>query len=660
VSDRRDEPATQGGPVRGPADTLGLVRATVIAFACSIVANAIVLGMAEAPAQGMSVRGLHHLYQAGRHLAAALLVVLVIAVCRRLGMLAGRRGWLVLAGASLVVGAFTLVEDLSGFASSVLPSAPRIALWGMIAIVAGGVVGAAIAGRLAARPFWRWGAVAAGTAGLLVNPGLLESGYPGAHLYLAAACIALIAGALVTAPLPVWWPRVQAAVPWAIAAAVAVFSIVVPPSNSLLVQMLRQEGDVISPYLARVGDIGGQGEVTFPVEWEPWFRARVESDAVAPTGADFVPESPIVILLTIDSLRADVVADKKNDKRLPNLAKLRDRSVWFTRARAPGSQTVYTLAQLFMGTYYSQQYWSEHDGIRDLWPDDDETVRWPQLLSDAGVATAAYATTKWLVGELGIVRGFTEEEFVEPKSTRYSLTSETFPRIYERLEANGKGPLFVYTHALDAHYTVSPVKKGKGKKRYLANLEVVDENLGKLVAEIDRLGLKDRTILVVSSDHGEAFGEHDTKHHRSTVYEELLRVPLLIAGPGIKARKVDTPVTVMDIGPTVLDLFGQPTPGHIFGQSLVPFLAGKDPELTRPILAEGRLKKALVFPDGWKAIVDDRHHTAEVFDLVADPKEATNLLDSGDPRATERINVLKMFFDVHTYAKDGYTPPFRP
>lgn len=632
----------------------------MLAFAAIVVVNAVVLARMDAPTQGWRLRGLHHVYQAGRHVAVGLVVAGLVALFGRLGLLGGRRGYLVLGAASIFVGAFVLVEDLSGFAYSVLPSAPQVALWGMVAAVAGGVVGAAIAGRFVARPWWRFGAVAGGVLGLAINPGLLESGYPGAHFYLAAACLTLIASAVANAPVPPWWPKLQVALPWGLAGLFALFTLVVPPSNTLLLQMLRQEGDVVSPYLARVGEVGGGGEVMFPVAWEPWFRARTPEDAVAPTKPPLAPENPIVILLTIDSLRADVVADKKNDKRFPNLAKLRDRSVWFQQARAPGSQTVYTIAQFFTGTYYSQQYWSKHEGIRDLWPDDDESVRWPQLLGDAGVATVNYATTKWLVGELGIVRGFSEDEFVEPAKTRYSLTSETFPRIYERLAKAGDDPLFIYTHALDAHYTVSPVKKGKGKKRYFANLDLVDDNLGELVKEIERLGLTERTILVVSSDHGEAFGEHGTKHHRSTVYEELLRVPLMVAGPGIKARKVETPVTVMDVGPTILDLFGQPTPGHFMGESLVPFLQGKDPELTRPILAEGRLKKALIFPDGTKAIVDDRHHTAEVYDLVADPKEEVNLLDSDDPKAGERIRVLRMFFDVHTYTKDGYEPPFRP
>jgi arylsulfatase A-like enzyme len=233
--------------------------------------------------------------------------------------------------------------------------------------------------------------------------------------------------------------------------------------------------------------------------------------------------------------------------------------------------------------------------------------------------------------------------------------------LFARLEKVGDGPLFAYTHVLDAHYTVSPrAKKSSAKKKYLANLELVDESMAALLAKIDELGLTDRTILIVSSDHGEAFGEHDTHHHRSTLYEELLRVPLLIRGPGIKPREVATPVTVMDIGPTVLDLFGQETPGHWFGESLVGFLRGKDPELTRPILAEGRLKKALIFPDGVKAIVDDRHNTAEVYDLVADPKELTNLLDAGDAGASDRVQVLRHFFEVHRIQREGYTVPFRP
>ncbi|HEY8376251.1 MAG TPA: sulfatase-like hydrolase/transferase, partial [Nannocystis sp.] len=371
-------------------------------------------------------------------------------------------------------------------------------------------------------------------------------------------------------------------------------------------------------------------------------------------------DGPIVILLTIDSLRADVLDSKKHDNQLPTLAALRDSSLYFTEARAPGSQTVYTLSELFMGKYFSQQYWSRHPALPDLWPDDDDSVRFPQLLTDAGIPTVHYATTKWLVGEVGIVRGFAEEQFIEPAKTRYTLSSETFPLLIKRLEDHPGGPLFIYTHILDAHFTVSPIPGNGAKKKYLNNLEVVDGNIRWLLDTLDRLKLRDRTYLIISSDHGEAFGEHNTYNHRYTIYEELLRVPLLIAGPRIKARPIDTPVSVIDIGPTILDLFGQPVPGPYMGESLAGFVRGGSPKLTRPIAAETRLKRGLIFPDGFKAILDDRHGTAEVYNLKADPGELINLLDADDPRAAARVNTTRKFFDTHMIQRKGYKIPFRP
>lgn len=233
------------------------------------------------------------------------------------------------------------------------------------------------------------------------------------------------------------------------------------------------------------------------------------------------------------------------------------------------------------------------------------------------------------------------------------------PLLLERLETVGDGSLFAFLHLLDAHYSVRPLARSKPlEERYLANLTSIDKRLGEVLKAVKRLGLEDRTYIIVSSDHGEAFGEHDSFKHNTTLYEELLRVPLMIRGPKIKARAVDVPVSLIDLGPTILDLFAQPTPGHMMGQSLLGFLRGKNPELTRPIGAEGRLKKMLLFPDGFKAIVDDREGTAEVYDLRADPDELINLLDV-DIKAVRRIDVVRKFFSVHRLQRDGYVTPYR-
>ena len=174
---------------------------------------------------------------------------------------------------------------------------------------------------------------------------------------------------------------------------------------------------------------------------------------------------------------------------------------------------------------------------------------------------------------------------------------------------------------------------------------MADAQLGELIGYLEASGRARRTVVIVSADHGEAFGEHGTTHHRLTLYEELVRVPLLIWGPRIAPRRIDTPVSLMDLGPTVLDLFRQPTPGAVMGQSLVPLFTGpsatKQAELTRPILAEGRLKKALYLDERLKVIVDDRFHTAELYDLDDDPGELNNLLLDDEAERWQHVALLR-------------------
>ena len=92
-------------------------------------------------------------------------------------------------------------------------------------------------------------------------------------------------------------------------------------------------------------------------------------------------------------------------------------------------------------------------------------------------------------------------------------------------------------------------------ERYLAEIKVADAQIGAL-AKVLALRFGGRGYLIVTSDHGEAFGEHQTREHSKTIYEELVRVPLLIRGPGVAAGRIDERVGLIDLGPTILDLFG--------------------------------------------------------------------------------------------------------
>ncbi|HSN96639.1 MAG TPA: sulfatase/phosphatase domain-containing protein, partial [Candidatus Nanopelagicales bacterium] len=152
-------------------------------------------------------------------------------------------------------------------------------------------------------------------------------------------------------------------------------------------------------------------------------------------------------------------------------------------------------------------------------------------------------------------------------------------------------------------------------------------------------------------------GEHGLTWHANSLYDELLRVPLFIRLPGTAPRRVEDRVSLMDVGPTILDLFGVDTPPRWMGESLTGYLRGKTPELTRPIVAETRLKRTMVMPDGVKIIHDTRNHSVEVYDITADPGELENLYQQQE--SADRLQVLSSFFRVHTLKRPGYNVPYR-
>jgi arylsulfatase A-like enzyme len=159
----------------------------------------------------------------------------------------------------------------------------------------------------------------------------------------------------------------------------------------------------------------------------------------------------------------------------------------------------------------------------------------------------------------------------------------------------------------------------------------VDRWVGGIWDEIEAQGLADRTLLVITADHGDEFGEHGDYGHGHTVYQDLLWVPLIVVGPQVAdpGRVVETPVPLLDIMPTLLDVAGAPFPDPIRGQSLLPALQGGDPA-EQPIYSECPARrtsyddKALRLGD-YKLVYDVRRDRAELYDLQTDPGEQTDL-----------------------------------
>jgi arylsulfatase A-like enzyme len=178
---------------------------------------------------------------------------------------------------------------------------------------------------------------------------------------------------------------------------------------------------------------------------------------------------------------------------------------------------------------------------------------------------------------------------------------------------------------------------------------MIDRALGALSAGLKRLDIRGRLFLIVSADHGEAFYEHGFRFHAQTVYEEMVRVPLYIHGPGVRPRKVMQAASLMDLSPTILDLFSLDTPARYMGQSLVPFLAGRTPDLARPLAIDSATRghvRGMLFDGHIKAIEQVVNGTEEVYDLDKDPAEKSNLAEA--PRGREYLDALRAFFEIHT------------
>ena len=609
----------------------------------------------------------------GRHLAFGLASAAVVWSFRRHLPGAPLLAWLGFLLLGIALGALILPTDLEGLAER---SAEEWQLSeGLVIAAIVVIVGAAVPAIAAATlPRWsgagvaqrvlsvstRLAAAALAVAAFWLNVNTSPGSNPSAHLYLSWATAVCAAHALPRLELPVPGRR---RVSWAALLALsgwALWALFGAHSNGVMIQIARRPSSL--HLVALFNTDGGLDtvEASLASRAGPFFARREGLPAVPPTPRSALPGPPIVIFFSIDSLRGDVPNDARHSKFMPQLVDLMNQGAAFSNARAPGSMTKYTLASISSGRYFSQQNWG---GVgKPHWPIEDTSVHLATLLSQAGVFTAAFPAASWLENRTGVMRGFEHNTWTgnTPGRKQHWVGGQHLTReLIEKLERESARPGFYWVHYLDSHEPFAKAGRG-GKKfdRYLRAVRVVDGYLGELRAAVTRLGLDERVLWVLMSDHGEAFGEHGSHFHGSTVYDELLRVPLVIQGRGVAAREVPEPVSLIDLGPTVLDWFGLPTPASFMGESLVPLLIGKSRAFSRPIVAETRLKQSMVFADQRKVIRDLRRRTLEIYDLGRDPAELENLSDDLDAEQDEHVLLMRSFFQVHTYRENGYRVPY--
>jgi arylsulfatase A-like enzyme len=360
-----------------------------------------------------------------------------------------------------------------------------------------------------------------------------------------------------------------------------------------------------------------------------------------------------VVVIAVDTLRADrlgAAGYARGGKSLtPRMDELVARGVWFTHAWAQAPHTPRSFPSIFTSNYPSSIAWNKSFSNYPRLLDENQTL-WESLAA-AGVHTVGESSHFYFTDEFGITQGFTEYDNADAKNLKDSNSDIASPRIVPRVKDKlaelgaSKRRFAMFVHLFEPHSTYvvheGVTYEGTGQalfeEKYDREVEFVDRYVGEVVDAIAAAGLADDTLIVLLADHGEAFFVHSYQGqklgwHGQTLYDEVMRVPLVIVGKGLTPGRVDTPVMLLDVAPTLLELMGVPVPGSFQGRSLAPALAGK-PLPPRPAYAEllpypnfNVSLKMMVTADGGKKIVKNlTDRVIEVYDLAADPEERKNL-----------------------------------
>ena len=371
-----------------------------------------------------------------------------------------------------------------------------------------------------------------------------------------------------------------------------------------------------------------------------------------------------VLLVTIDTLRADALGSYGGKATTPNLDALAAHGARFTFAHAHAVVTLVSHASILTGRYPYEHGIRDNTGYR--LPPSIPTVA--TLLKARGFETGAFVGGFPLDRRFGLSNGFdvyddhlsapADEETGERERRADAVVSSALDWIASR-----RGKWLAWVHVYDPHAPYQPPGEWATKfasDPYLGEVSWTDSALGAL---FDRVGATQPrpTLVIVTGDHGESLGEHGELTHSIFAYESTLHIPLIVSelpgsGKASKARGevIATPVRHVDLLPTILDAVGAPEAADLPGTSLRPVVdAGRGPE--RPSYFEAM---SAAVARGWaplRGVLVGREKyidlpIVELYDLSSDPQEASNIA----PREAERTRVL-----FNTLRQFNVAPPSR-
>ena len=396
-------------------------------------------------------------------------------------------------------------------------------------------------------------------------------------------------------------------------------------------------------------------------------------------------EKPNVFLITIDCLRADYLGCLGKDKDLtPNLDALAKQGIVFSQAISNGPYTKSSFPSILTSTY-SRMY-------PDMLRISDSRISIAEVLKKNGYKTAGFNTNPLLSRFFFYNKGF--DYFFDILSNKRKISSDLIDKIRRLLISFlKKTPLkkllqimpleyyytndarkinqevlaflnkktnnvFIWMHYMDVHIPYYPPKRlrkisyyktgGLNKiivrnppkvsqdilqniiNLYKGEIRLMDEELGIFIKELKKLNIFNKSLFIITADHGDEFKEHGDFSHLPKLYDELIHVPLIIAGPIVPNNiKINNIVSTIDIAPTILDYLNMVKNEEFMGKSLMPLLKESNEEYNREgviseIIASGPLKISYR-TEKWKLIIDEINNDKEFYNLETDPYETRNV-----------------------------------
>jgi arylsulfatase A-like enzyme len=372
-----------------------------------------------------------------------------------------------------------------------------------------------------------------------------------------------------------------------------------------------------------------------------------------------------VVIFTLDTTRADRLAVYGfGGVATPTIDTLAGRGVVFDDAETVAPLTLPAHTSLFTGLY------PPHHGVRDNTgaPLEPAHATLAEILHARGFHTGAFVGSAVLAADRGLSRGF--DVYDDGGSARQRVPhrrpgSDVVDRANAWIHTlDGDAPFFLWVHLYDVHAPqVLPMEfrraYGDG---YEGGIAYVDGQIGRVLDALRGRGMLDRAAVVIAGDHGESLGEHGEKEHGRFVYESTMHVPLVIVAPGLTHGRSSVATSLVDVLPTVLDLFGipaavgdghsrlkvlrgaRPVDGPIYGESMYPLHFGSRP---LRMIRDGRFKYI-------------EAAQPELYDLQTDRSEMHNLAPERPSVAAVLAGVLRDGLDASEYeARAGALDPER-